>query len=100
MESLIAPERAHAAQELSRALLASRKSVAEAFAAALALMPRWKLLMDGERPQWDDFVKIQFFAFADYLAQYFIEGDVTYKQLFIGEKIKSLYDAEVDDAAQ
>lgn len=100
MESLIAPERAHAAQELSRALLASRKAVAEAFAAALALMPRWKLLMDSERPQWDDFVKIQFFAFADYLAQYFIEGDGTYKQLFIGEKIKSLYDAEVDDAAQ
>ena len=100
METSIAPELDPAAHELSRALRASRKALAEAFAAALALMPRWKRLMDGERSRWDEFVETQFFAFADYLAQYFTEGDRTYKQLFIGEKIKALYDAEADDAAR
>lgn len=99
METSVAPEFGPVAKEISRALLASRKALAEEFAAALALMPRWKLLMDSQRSRWDEFVQTQFFAFADYLANYFFGGDSTYKQLFIGEKIKSLYDAEVDDTA-
>lgn len=84
-------------QELSRALLANRKRLAEAFAAALALMPRWKQLMDREQEHWDDFIETQFFAFPDYLAAYFATGDQAYQKLFIGEKLKSLYDAEGDD---
>lgn len=100
MEPTFTPEFRLAAKELSRVLLASRKQVAEAFAESLKLMPRWKLLMEDELPQWDKFVQTEFFAFADYLAEYFVEGDVTYKQLFIGEKIKSLYDADLDDCAR
>ena len=100
METTFTLELRPAAKEIARVLLASRKPVAEAFAESLKLMPRWKLQMEEELPRWDRFVQTEFFAFADYLARYFNEGDVTYKQLFIGEKIKSLYDADLDDVAR
>ena len=97
METSFPPELRPVAREVSSVLIASRKSVAEAFAESLKLMPRWSLLMDSELPRWDRFVQTEFYAFVDYLAQYFEEGDRTYKQLFMGEKIKSLYDADLDD---
>jgi len=100
LETSVAREAGPASQELSRGLALHRKSVAEAFAAALVVMPRWKLLMDRERSAWDEFLQAHFFAFVDYLSHYFAEGDSTYKQLFIGEKMKALYDSEGDDTAR
>ena len=89
-----------AAYELSRALRAHRRQCAETFAAALEPTPKWKQMMDENRQKWDSFVQSEFFVFVDYLAEYFSRGDETFKQLFIGEKIKSLYDANLDDAAR
>ena len=100
VETSAARKAGPASQELSRALASHRKPVAEVFAAALVVMPRWKLLMDRERSAWDEFLQAHFFAFVDYLSQYFAVGDSTYKQLFIGEKIKALYDSEGVDAAR
>jgi FkbH-like protein len=50
----------------------------------------------------EEYVKLQFYVFVDYLARYFATGDDTYKQLYIGEKLKQFCDAalspEEDDA--
>jgi FkbH-like protein len=62
-------------------------------------MPRWEQAMKGAQPHWEQFLQLEFFSYVDYLREYFRTGDLTYKQLFIGEKIKSLYDAELDDRA-
>ncbi|MHB8622291.1 MAG: HAD-IIIC family phosphatase [Sulfuricaulis sp.] len=87
-------------RELCRILHHNHRALAEVFSSALTSMPRWKLLMDRERSQWDEFLQAYFFVFVDYLVEYFRTGDATYKQLFIGEKIKSQYDAEADDATR
>ncbi|MDB4979354.1 MAG: family phosphatase [Myxococcales bacterium] len=87
-------------QELSAAILGQKKAVSEAFAGALALVPRWKDSLERGRASWDEFLQVEFFAFADYLAEYFASGDPAYKKLLLGEKLKSLYDAEADDEAR
>ncbi len=69
----------HASRELCRILHRDRESLAEVFSSALASMPRWKLLMDRERSQWGTFLQTHFFAFVDYLVEYFHSGDATYK---------------------
>jgi FkbH-like protein len=89
-----------AAGELTRALRAHRRPLAEAFAAALEPTSKWKPLMEAKRSDWDGFVQTEFYAFVDYLAEHFARGDCTFKQLFVGEKIKSLYDPALDDAAR
>ncbi len=89
-----------ASRELCRILRHDRQALAEVFSSALASMPRWKLLMDRERSQWGEFLQTHFFVFVDYLIEYFRAGDATYKQLFIGEKIKALYDADADDTTR
>jgi len=100
LEMLMARDPSPVAAELARALRAHRKDIAGAFAAALASTPKWKALIEAKRPQWDDFVRTEFFAFVDYLIEYFGRGDDTFQQLFLGEKIKSLYDTSLDPAAR
>jgi FkbH-like protein len=90
----------HASRELRRILHRERETLAEVFSSAFALVPRWKLLMDHERSRWDTFLQNHFFAFVDYLVEYFRSGDAAYKQFFVGEKIKALYDAGADDATR
>jgi FkbH-like protein len=85
---------------LCRVLRHNREALAEVFSSALASIPRWKLLMDSEQSQWGTFLQTHFFAFVDYLVEYFHTGDATYKQIFVGEKIKALYDADADDATR
>ena len=52
----------------------------------------------GRRPRWDHFLQQQFFRTGTICAST-SDRDATYKQLSIGEKIKSLYDADLDDEA-
>jgi FkbH-like protein len=88
------------AAELTRALRANRQPLAEAFAAALRPTSKWKPLMEEKRSDWHGFVQAEFYVFVDYLAEYFARGDSTFRQLFVGERIKSLYDPALDDAAR
>lgn len=87
-----------AAQELSRVLREHRPQAAEAFASALRHTRRWPATLDEAKPHWDAFLRDHFFAWVDYLAQYFAGNDTTFKQLFVGEKIKALYDDALEDA--
>ena len=56
--------------------------------------------MDAERSNWNEFLRDEFFASVDYLANYIESGEGTYRQLMIGEEVKALYDPESDDEAR
>src|SRR5687767_2886959 len=85
-------------RDLARVLLAHRPQVAEVFASSLRQTSRWPRQLDDAQADWDNFLRDHFFAWVDYLARYFADGDDTFRQLFVGEKIKALYDATLDDA--
>jgi FkbH-like protein len=44
----------------------------------------------------DEFVKRELYTFIDYLALYFRTGEQAYKNLYIGEKLKQLYQGDED----
>lgn len=83
---------------VARALRVHRHQLANAFADALLTTGKWRLTMDVQRSNWDHFIESEFYVFVDYLAEYFERGDTTFKNLFVGEKLKSLYDPDLSDA--
>jgi FkbH-like protein len=85
---------------IANVLTAKRYEVADIFANALYLSPRWKSTLDAGKDNWDTFLEEEFFAYADYLIRYFQSNDDTYKNLFMGEKLKSLYDADLNAKAR
>jgi FkbH-like protein len=87
-----------ASAEVAKLMRREREAVADAFASALQAVPRWKVRIDAERSRWNGFLATEFFAFVDYLAERFRTGDIMYRQLLVGEKIKALYDPDTDDA--
>lgn len=87
-------------RDISRVISANQHLVADIYAKALCHAPRWDTSLDKAKGDWDSFLEMEFFAYADYLAQFFADRDDTFKQLLIGEKIKSLYDASLDDDAK
>lgn len=91
-------EQVLAGKELSRVLMSCRHEAAAVFAAALQPTPKWQPLMAAKHSDWENFLQSEFFAFVDYLARYVERDDNTFRQLFIGEKIKALYDPALDDA--
>lgn len=87
---------------LAAELRARRPEVAQAFADALAPTAKWSALIGPQRTdpaQWREFLETHFFVLADYLAEHFGRGDDTFRHLFVGEQIKNLYDASLDEAA-
>lgn len=82
--------------KISTVLQNKKFEIADIFANALYLSPRWKATLDTGKSNWDTFLKEEFFAYVDYLSRYFASNDDTYKNLFLGEKLKSLYDADLD----
>jgi FkbH-like protein len=85
--------------ELARALRANRQDVADAIALAYEDTPKWKPQADAHRATREYYLAMNFHVYADYLIEFFGRGDVTFKHLFVGESIKSLYDPTLDDAA-
>lgn len=85
--------------DLARAIRSHAAQFAEAVAQALELIPRWRkesAEYPGERAE---YVALQFQIFADYAAEYFDRNDETFLLLFVGEMVKALYDADLDDHA-
>jgi FkbH-like protein len=76
---------------IAKTLRKKRREIAEVFANALYLSPRWKVILDSEKNNWDQFVDESFYATVNYLARYFEFNDETYKNLFLGEKLKSIH---------
>ena len=96
MNTLLRPKAGRAEAELSRVLRLNRVSVARVFAEAFELCERWKV--SAQASDSGENASTQFEAFADYLIQYFVRGDATFKRLFVGESIKCLYDPSLDSA--
>lgn len=83
--------------KISKVLQNKKLEIADIFANALYLSPRWKATLDIGKSNWNAFLKEEFFAYVDYLSRYFASSnDETYKNLFLGEKLKSLYDRDLD----
>jgi FkbH-like protein len=77
-------------------LKVKQNEIADVFANALYLSPRWKSTLEESKNNWDEFLKEEFYAYVDYLLRYFDSNDETYKNLFLGEKLKSIYEPSLD----
>lgn len=76
----------------------NRHQIAEIFANALSHSARWHPILDKAQDNWSAFLKEEFYAYVDYLAQYYATGDNTFKYLYLGEKLKSSYDISLIQA--
>ena len=84
---------------MAQALRADRRRIGDAFARSFERLPRWKAMADERAADREEHVATHFIVFADYAAEYFQRDDVTFKHLFVGEAVKSLYEPESDVAA-
>jgi FkbH-like protein len=85
--------------DLARAIRSHAAQIAEAVAQALELIPRWRKESAEYLGERAEYVALQFQIFADYAAEYFDRNDETFLLLFVGEMVKALYDAHLDDHA-
>jgi FkbH-like protein len=88
-----APAVAHPAgpaAAIARRLLAQRERIARGLLDSAAAMPRWSARRDTGDLQ--ALVELEFHAFVDYLARFFATGEPAYRDLYIGEKLKQLFD--------
>ncbi len=76
----------------------NRHQIAEIFAHALSHSARWQPILDKAQDNWRAFLEEEFYAYVDYLVQYYATGDSTFKYLYLGEKLKSLYDISLTQA--
>jgi FkbH-like protein len=81
---------------IANVLKAKQYEVANVFANALHLSPRWKSTLEASKSNWDEFLKEEFYAYVDYLVHYFESNDEVYKNLFLGEKLKSIHEPSLD----
>jgi len=92
------PRRAElSAGELVRVLEHNRRALADMFASALDRCRAGSKRSRARGPL-GSISAAAVLPHGDYLCEHFRSGDAAYKQLFI-EKIKSLYDADLDDEA-
>jgi FkbH-like protein len=80
---------------LASSIHVHRAAVAEVFARAATLAPRWRTAAAATQDGWSNFVEREFAALADYLALYYESGDGVFIALLLGEKIKALYDPDI-----
>ena len=95
-----------ASRELVRLICTSlrrdRHALAVRLMRALAGWEKYDREIRDHEADLDTYVKTTFYVFIDYLICYFSTGDETYKNLYVGEKLKQLHDStltlEQDDA--
>ena len=85
---------------IANVLKSKRHEIANVFANALYLSPRWKSILESGKSHWNTFLEDEFFAYVEYLIRYFESDEETYKNLFLGEKLKSLYDLDLDSKSR
>lgn len=83
--------------KIANALMDNRAQIAKIYATALYQSPRWVSALDKAQLNWAEFLEDEFSVYVDYLAKYFSTGDDTFKFLFLGEKLKSLYDVTLNE---
>ncbi|MCP4640478.1 MAG: HAD-IIIC family phosphatase [bacterium] len=77
------------------ALKNRRFEVARALLPSIAETTKWAPQLEAERDDLDGFVARELVVFVDYLCHDLSSGDVTWKHLYIGEKLKQVYDPDL-----
>lgn len=83
----------HDGKRIASALSAHKDDVARALTASIAQWDKFADEIQQLSSEPGAFEHLQIDVFVDYLAQYFSTGDSAYRDLYIGEKLKQLYDA-------
>jgi FkbH-like protein len=95
------PEDRRLLDACAEALDQSRHAIAESLVDNACLMPRWAEQRSAQADDRDQFIAQEGHAFVDYLVEWIRSGNDTFKNLYIGEKLKQLYDEqESDDSAR
>ncbi|CAG0963778.1 hypothetical protein MTYP_00874 [Methylophilaceae bacterium] len=97
--SAVDDRKSHAGN-ISKLISNNRYAIAEVYANALYQAPRWVESLEKAKGHWDAFLAEEFVAYADYLSKYFDGQGDAFKQLLIGEKIKSLYDVSLNEESK
>jgi FkbH-like protein len=88
-----APDRPPATdRRLSASLLRDRHALARRLMEALSGWEKYDREAREHAGRIDEYLKLQFYVFIDYIERYFRTGDEVYRYLYIGEKLKQLYD--------
>jgi FkbH-like protein len=80
------------ARQLSASLRRNRHALARRLMESLAGWEKYDRELREHAGRIDEYLRLQFYVFVDYLERYFRTGDEVYKSLYIGEKLKQLYD--------
>jgi FkbH-like protein len=83
----------HDGKRIATALTTHKDAVARALTASIAQWDKFADEIQQLSSEPGAFEHLQIDVFVDYLAQYFSTGDEAYRDLYIGEKLKQLYDA-------
>jgi FkbH-like protein len=84
------------ARGLSASLRRNRHALARRLMEAVAGWEKYDRKVRGYSDRIDDYIKLHFYVFVDYLERYFRTGDEAYRYLYIGEKLKQFYDRSLD----
>jgi FkbH-like protein len=88
-----APDRPSAPdRRLSASLLRNRHALAGRLMGALSGWEKYDREAREHAGRIDEYLKSHFYVFIDYLERYFRTGDDVYRYLYLGEKLKQLYD--------
>jgi FkbH-like protein len=88
-----APDRASdPGRRLSASLLRNRHALARGLMEAAAGTEKFDREAREYAGRIDEYIKLQFYVFVDYLGRYFRTGDEVYRHLYAGEKLKQLDD--------
>ena len=79
--------------DLAGVLRADRFALGEALLGSIAGWDKFAHGFQDDREAREEFIKQEMLGFIDYLAIYFEKGDVSYRDLYIGEKLKQCHDA-------
>ena len=78
--------------DLASVLRANRSALGAALLASIAGWDKFAHGFQDDPEAREEFIKQEMFGFVDYLAIYFEKGDVSYRDLYIGEKLKQCHD--------
>jgi FkbH-like protein len=83
------------ARLLSASLLRNRHALARRLLESLSGWEKYDRDVRAHAGELDEYLKLQFYVFIDYLERYFRTGEHIYRHLYVGEKLKQLHDSSL-----
>ncbi len=101
-QPVLSPKKSNANAERMALCLVLRSRVPEfanVVARAFDLIPRWRVSSTQGNLDRADYLRENFFVFGDYLTGYLKGSDEIFRNLYIGEAVKALYDPDIEEGA-